>query len=415
MGRILLFIIDFIFIITASFIAFYLRFNTLATEELVEWIRFLKSLPFYISFVMLYLILNNEYRRLMLGNLWDRIGTAIEGITIGVFLTICAYILGNDREFSRLLIIYQWLLSVVFILIIRIVDYNFQIRKINGCIIIKEGEPITMKNVTPVKFKNENLWEEIGKTECDYVIIPVGLVREEGFGFIERILRYIDIPILFLPQKQDCVFLSGNPVIYNERTYFLLSKETVFFKKVLKRFIDVILSVTLIIFLTPLFCIIYILIKISRYGSCIFIQERVGQYGKIFRLYKFRTMREGVAGPRVTDINDPRITAIGRILRRFSLDELPQLFNILKGDMSFVGPRPEIREIVENYDEWQRRVLSVKPGLTGLSQVSGRDDLSINEKLILDIYYVHHYKIWLDLWIMLKTFIVVLQGKGARY
>ncbi len=150
-------------------------------------------------------------------------------------------------------------------------------------------------------------------------------------------------------------------------------------------------------------------------GSAIFRQERVGRGGKIFQIQKFRTMYSDVERYAVApkDGSDPRITPFGRFLRITSLDELPQLFNVLKGEMSLVGPRPEMPFIVESYDEWQRRRLAVKPGITGLWQILGRKDLPMHENLQYDFYYIRNRSLAQDLSILLRTVGAVLSRRGA--
>jgi lipopolysaccharide/colanic/teichoic acid biosynthesis glycosyltransferase len=153
----------------------------------------------------------------------------------------------------------------------------------------------------------------------------------------------------------------------------------------------------------------------------------VGENGRLFTLFKFRTMKENAeqmhrviesidAQGRICQDKrktDPRITRVGHFLRRFSLDELPQLFNIFRGDMSLIGPRPELPYLVEQYQPWQRQRLSVPQGLTGWWQVNGRSDKPMHQNSEYDIYYVKNYSCWLDLKILLKTLLVVIQGKGS--
>jgi exopolysaccharide biosynthesis polyprenyl glycosylphosphotransferase len=150
-------------------------------------------------------------------------------------------------------------------------------------------------------------------------------------------------------------------------------------------------------------------------GPAIFQQERVGRGGKIFQIQKFRTMYADVERYAVApkDGSDSRITPFGRFLRITSLDELPQLFNVLKGEMSLVGPRPEMPFIVEAYDEWQRRRLSVKPGITGLWQILGRKDLPMHENLQYDFYYIRNRSLGQDLAIMARTIGAVFSRRGA--
>ncbi|MCX7015551.1 MAG: sugar transferase [Candidatus Sumerlaeota bacterium] len=156
-------------------------------------------------------------------------------------------------------------------------------------------------------------------------------------------------------------------------------------------------------------------LKLTQGGPVHFVHGRVGKDGKLFRLYKFRTMRPKVdpQAPAPVDSSDPRVTPAGRWLRRTSLDELPQILNVLRGEMSLVGPRPEMPFIVEQYEEWQRRRLDVPPGLTGLWQVVGRKNLPLRYNLEYDFYYIRNQSLWLDLTILIKTIPAVLFGKGA--
>ena len=173
----------------------------------------------------------------------------------------------------------------------------------------------------------------------------------------------------------------------------------------MKRLSDIVLAIPAIVILLPIFAFVAIAIKLTSKGPTIFKQERAGKDGKPFMFYKFRTMRIDTdpfgASPKSGD--DPRLTRIGRLLREYSLDELPQLFNVLKGDMSIVGPRPLYVSQMAEWDERQRRRLLVKPGLTGLAQVSGRGELTREEKLELDVRYVETASFMTDIKIILST------------
>ena len=202
--------------------------------------------------------------------------------------------------------------------------------------------------------------------------------------------------------------------------------------KNLKRFLDFIFAFLLIILLIPLFLIIGILIKISSKGSIIYIQKRIGKNNTSFSCFKFRTMHPQskyllkkilIKNPDFKNqfsetrkiINDPRITKIGRFLRLSSLDELPQIFNVLKGDMSFIGPRPIVKSEIKKYGKHFRKVFSIKPGISGLWQVSGRNNLTYDRRVELDIHYSENINFLLDIKIFIKTIIVILFpfGKGA--
>jgi exopolysaccharide biosynthesis polyprenyl glycosylphosphotransferase len=194
----------------------------------------------------------------------------------------------------------------------------------------------------------------------------------------------------------------------------------------IKRSIDLIVSFTALVFMIPLFIVVSILIKLTSRGPIFFRQTRSGKYGRKFILYKFRSMYLGAEnhralldkknemnGPVFKMKKDPRCTAFGKFMRRFSIDELPQFFNILKGDMSLVGPRPPIPSEVDNYETWQRRRLSMKPGLTCIWQVSGRNEVEFEEWMEMDLKYIDNFSLWLDFKILVRTFFVVIIGYGA--
>ncbi len=196
--------------------------------------------------------------------------------------------------------------------------------------------------------------------------------------------------------------------------------------QVVKRTIDVVFSATTLILAAPLLGLIALMIKMESPGPVLFKQERVGRNGQRFMVYKFRSMVEGAEqqlstvqhlneaeGPLFKIKEDPRITWIGKWLRRLSLDELPQLYNVLQGEMSLIGPRPPLPNEVEQYQEWHKRRLEVAPGLTGLSQISGRSDLTFDETALLDIYYIENWSLGLDTKILLQTIPYVIFGQGA--
>lgn len=196
---------------------------------------------------------------------------------------------------------------------------------------------------------------------------------------------------------------------------------------VLKRLIDIICSVLGIIFLSPVLIIISILIKLEDpKGTVFFSQERVGQDGKIFKMYKFRSMvynaeklketlmkKNERSGPMFKMKNDPRITKIGKFIRRTSIDELPQLINVLKGEMTLVGPRPSLPKEVVEFEPWMMERLTVKPGLTCYWQVMGRNSIGFEDWMKLDVKYVHERCLSLDIKLIFKTFFVLFGDENA--
>lgn len=187
--------------------------------------------------------------------------------------------------------------------------------------------------------------------------------------------------------------------------------------KAVKRGIDIIASLLGIVLFFPLWLLIGVLVKVTSPGPVFFLQERPGYHRKLFKVYKFRTMRPGsekmIKGKEVLT-DDERITSFGKFLRRTKLDEIPQLLNILKGEMSLIGPRPERVASLEDYTPFIEKRLDMRPGLSGLAQVSGNIYLDLQERYRLDVYYVEHFSLVLDARILFRTVGVVLLGE-KRY
>jgi len=183
-------------------------------------------------------------------------------------------------------------------------------------------------------------------------------------------------------------------------------------KNAVKRLFDIIFTIALVVALSPVLLVTYFLVKYKLGSPSLFRQERPGKCGKIFLMYKFRSMTDARDENGELMPDSVRLTGFGKLLRKTSLDELPELFNILKGDMSFVGPRPLLVRYLERYTPEQARRHEVKPGLTGWAQVNGRNAISWEEKFRLDVWYVDHWTLWLDLKILFLTFAKVFRSEG---
>jgi len=220
---------------------------------------------------------------------------------------------------------------------------------------------------------------------------------------------------VFLERLQDIPLLTFSTTPTNEFALFI------------KRVMDVVISSACLVALSPLFLIVSLLIKTTSKGPIFFKQARSGLYFRTFTMYKFRSMvldaeemkrdlrqLNEMDGPIFKISSDPRITGIGKWIRKTSIDELPQLINVLKGEMSLVGPRPHPVEESRDYTSWQRRRLSMKPGITGLWQTGGRSDTTFAESMKHDLNYIDNWSLWLDMKILAKTLPTALLGKGAR-
>lgn len=215
--------------------------------------------------------------------------------------------------------------------------------------------------------------------------------------------------------------------VHHIRLRMLIWSMTINGSVFLKRLTDIVLSVMCIIMAFPIFLVTALLIKLTSPGPIIFSQVRVGKYGRHFRFYKFRSMyvdaearkeellsrNESKDGVKFKMKHDPRVTPVGRFIRKFSIDELPQLFNVLLGDMSLVGPRPPLPREVRNYSIEERKRLNITPGITCIWQVSGRSELSFGQQMELDKQYIASRSAWNDFLILLKTVPAILSGRGA--
>ena len=179
-----------------------------------------------------------------------------------------------------------------------------------------------------------------------------------------------------------------------------------------KRTIDVVIAAVVLPLVSPLLLLAAILIKITSHGPVFYRQRRIGLSGGEFVMIKFRTMIVGADATSLVGSQDPRVTRVGRWLRSSSVDELPQLINVLRGEMSIVGPRPALPEMVPHYAEEEQRRLEVRPGLTGWAQVRGRNALPYHERLRLDTWYVQNRSFWLDLKILMRTIPALIRGRG---
>ncbi|HZH91698.1 MAG TPA: sugar transferase [Pyrinomonadaceae bacterium] len=303
---------------------------------------------------------------------------------------------------------------------------------------IDKSVPETFEGV-PVIGQINDLAETIRETAANEVIVAdPGVSGDLLFDVMMRVGRIRGVefriaPSLFncLPRKTEIDQIGALPMIQ------LFREPLSSTARIVKRGMDILVASLALAVLSPLWLIIAAVIKLDSPGGVFYKQERVGMDGRIFLFLKFRTMQSGsddaahrdyqrkyIAGQSETNLGDetrpvyklrtdPRVTGVGRILRRLSLDELPQLLNVLRGDMSVVGPRPPIPYEVEAYELWHRKRLDMKPGLTGLWQVSGRNRLSFEEMVRLDLFYIENWSLLLDLKIILRTLPVMLRGDNA--
>jgi len=393
----------------------------------------------------------------------DEFGAVFGSITVSMLFFEFMTLFYRDMIFKRMTIFYAWIFAVVLlsfyrILLIKFVKWLYRKgRFVSNVLIIgtDEGSKLLARKIKNhpefglnvigfVSFKNEekssfpdseiNVLGTIGDLESllikfgiESVICAVSDISNDLIMDIVEKCELNKAQFKFVPKVLDIIEsrvtsdeILGVPLItVNEIKLYGLNA-------FLKRVSDIVYSLTLLILLFPVMLVIAILIKIDSPGPVLFLQKRVGKNGKEFNMYKFRSMKVGAEEEKEKLLhkneadglifkirNDPRITKVGKILRRWSLDEHPQIFNVIKGDMSFVGPRPPLPSEVKNYNSWHRKRLRVSPGITGLWQVSGRSDISFEDMVKLDIFYIESWSLWQDIKIMLKTIPAVFFAKGA--
>lgn len=383
-------------------------------------------------------------------------------ITIAVSASLAGIIVYSfaRREWfdSRFLIFAAWLLAILFVAggrlflrtLQRFLVSRYKIGAHNALVIgsdkFSRGLITEMKNRPALGYNLIQHFDDLdlekikikvaGECIDDIILADPEFSRESVWELIdfceERHLNFSFIPNLFQALTVNAAFgaLAGIPMVELRRT--ALDG----WGKVIKRFVDTIGALIGLALFAPLMLALFILIKFDSPGPAIYKNQRVGPRG-VFNTYKFRSMKieyctgpeydrdgrasrmedelvekqNGRQGPVFKIIDDPRRTKLGRFLEKSSLDELPQFFNVLTGKMSLVGPRPHMPKEVAKYEKWHKKVFNIKPGMTGLAQISGRSDINFDEEAKLDIYYLENWSLWLDGKILLKTPLVVLLGR----
>jgi exopolysaccharide biosynthesis polyprenyl glycosylphosphotransferase len=279
----------------------------------------------------------------------------------------------------------------------------------------------------PVLGTVEDLREVLAVSGAECVFVAASAVDDADMRSIARTVRLADVEVRITATLPDVLASRLTVQPLGGLTALSLQPVRLSGGQVVAKFtFDIVLSALLLVVLSPALAAIAVAVKVSSPGPVLYRQVRIGLRGRPFTMLKFRTMRSGAdrdvealrAEHRVHDVmfkikDDPRVTKVGRFLRRFSIDELPQLLNVVRGDMSLVGPRPALPEEVAKYEEWHMDRLEVPPGITGLWQISGRADLSFDECVQLDLFYIENWSLSYELFILGKTIPVMMSRRGA--
>jgi exopolysaccharide biosynthesis polyprenyl glycosylphosphotransferase len=392
----------------------------------------------------------------------DEVETIATGVTVAVAVLVMVFYVFRPGVTSRAMLFYAWLLIIVFLALARLVGRWVTARRrqrgigVARVLVVGAGHigKMVMQQMAGrpglgyslVGFCDDVFWSQrapFGRFQClgsagdlprvlqahaiDEVVIALPSAEHPRIMEIVALCERSGVDFRLVPDTFDLTLgtleidhLAGIPLI-GRREWALKG-----INLALKRVIDIAVSGVALLLLAPAVLLAAIAVRLDSPGPVFYAQERVGARGRIVRIHKLRSMyvdaderlaglkdRNEAGGPIFKMRDDPRRTRVGRYIRKFSLDEALQLWNVLVGDFSLVGPRAPIPSEVEQYDEWHMRRLEVTPGLTGLWQVSGRSDLAFDEMVMLDLYYIENWSIALDLKIILQTFPAVLSGRGA--
>lgn len=458
--------VDFLMTVAAFWAAYQLRLITEPIEGLakpidysvlpteIEYLAFSVGAAIVLVFVF---ALQKMYQLKSTSSFSHEVKLSISGCLIWVMAIITYFFFTRTLPFSRLAILYSWTLTLMFIIfgrwLIKIIQKKFFQAGIGQTSLVFIGnnnvsnELYQKLSENPsykiLGFIGDNKKESrlkhlgkhsqfeylINKLKADQIIQTEEANDQEILEYCEaNHIRYSFVPDLLEVHRTNIEIqtIAGIPIINLKPT------PLDGWGRVVKRLFDIFAAIFGIIILSPLLIITAIAIKLDSQGPILFTKlddgsdvKRVGQKGELFKFYKFRSMKPNShnmrykelaghntreTGPLVKIKNDPRVTRVGKIIRKYSIDELPQLWNVLIGNMSLIGPRPHLPEEVARYEKHHKFVLTIKPGLSGLAQISGRSDLSFEEEVKLDSYYIENWSLSMDLKIILKTLAVVLRG-----
>ena len=454
---------DLIFLSAAFFLAFYLRFYSDPTIE-----QFYRDYIAYSALAIIIIIIIFYFTRLYS---WDyryrgsgQNTKLFLGMTAGIALMVIIGYTIQTYSFSRLWVGYFYLFSIVFITIFRFLNDKFfymsikRSRNFSRTLIIGAGEDanrirktfnddlyndmevvgiIDKKEIIDREKENlgdyrivgylENIKDTIMENKIHTLVISGRQYQYYEILDIIEALKGMDVLIMMFPgffefsiNRMESREVSGIPLLHIANIGFF--GHSLF----IKNLFDYVLGFIFFMVFIPIYLIVALMIKIDSRGPVFYRQKRITKDGREFLMYKFRTMivdadkmldklkEENEADGLLFKIKkDPRITRAGKFLRRFSIDELPQIINVLKGELSLIGPRPPLPVEVGEYKKWHRKRLNVKQGITGLWQVAGRSELGFEEGIKLDLYYIQNWSIGMDIKILLKTIPAIISRRGA--
>lgn len=449
--------VDYLMIVLAGVVAYFLRY--------VDWIQDIRPVIFnldfleYFSYIWLIAVgwliiftIAGLYQIKGSRRIFNEIGKIFLAVSTGMLAIIVAAFFSRELFNSRFILLVAWILAFIFValarLIARGIQKMFYARGKGVHKIVLIGSEDSTREIAAEIHRNKKLGFTIlarldnfdqtnveklnslfkNKGVDEIIQADTNLSRRQNLSLLdfadEHHLTFKYAADFFETKSTnvDVYTLAGVPIVEVKHT------KLDGWGKILKRIFDIIFSLIFLIILSPIFLILSLLVKLDSSGPIFYASKRIGARNANIKIYKFRSMvrdaermktkllnqNERQDGPLFKMEADPRVTRMGKFMRKWSLDELPQLWNVFKGEISLVGPRPhEPREVAE-YEKHQKKVLNIKPGMTGMAQVSGRSDLNFEQEVQLDTFYIENWTPWLDVIILIKTPIVVLLKKGAK-
>jgi len=461
---VLLLPVDFLMVMAAGLSAYYVRFASITTD--IRPVIFNISLSHYAQILSLIALIwlvifsfAGLYNLRDLGNLKTELKRVILGCSLGLVAVVIVIFFNRELFSSRFIVLVGWLLAIFYVSVARILitylrrffyRYGLGIHKIIvvgggqtadrlvsefanrhslGFVVVKR-----LENFTALTAKELEKYLE-GKEIDEIIQADPNLPKSDRlrlFDFADEhhlVFKYAADLLETKVLRVEVDDFAGIPVVEVKKT------PLDGWGRVAKRIVDILGSAALIIITSPIMLLVAIAVKLDSRGPILFSRldddstlYRIGQYGKKIRYFKFRSMLNRMNSQRYNELadrniradgpivkikDDPRITRVGRFIRRFSIDELPELFLVFIGSMSLVGPRPHLPEEVAKYESRHKKVMTIKPGITGLAQVSGRSDLNFEDEVRLDIYYIENWSLISDLIILLKTPLAVFRPRQA--
>lgn len=459
-------LVDALSIVASFVLAYWIRYE-------LQWIRQVEPaylVPFSVYFLSMFslvfilifvYLMEGAYRQARGRTFSDEFYVVLRGTLIGIAAMIVIVFLATPSYYSRLIFGYTGIITLLLVSTSRAIEHTIVAKRrkrglgVNRLLIVGAGEvarsimravvarpelgyqivgfvdddPERQTDIGPYAAlgTTAGLPKMISAHNIDQVIITLPWMSHRKIVAITRQCERGNVIVRIVPDLFQMTLgkvmvddLDGIPLL-GVREPKMHDWQIVF-----KRIVDVIISSLGLLLLSPVLLLTAVAIKLDSSGPAIFRQTRLGRGGKEFTCYKFRSMtadaesqierlrdQNEATGPLFKMRDDPRRTRVGRFVRRTSLDELPQLWNVLKGEMSLIGPRPPLPSEVQEYEPWHYRRLETSPGITGLWQVSGRSDLTFDEMVLLDVYYIENWSPMLDLRILLKTIPTVILGSGA--